>query len=683
MQTWRKLQRLRHAGLGNAARAAWSRAQRRVDGAAAAAADLRAADAATACFAQPAQAFAVENPAHHFLDDALATAGLVGETFPDNVAATLAHADAAGRGAFSFLGRDVVFESGIDWQWCPESGGSWPFLDSGAYTGLNSYYREGRPGDIKYPWELNRHQYFVALAKAYLYTGNEQYVETVIAHMTDWLRANPCGRGVNWVSAMELGIRLISWVNAFWLLRRSPVFAAYGVEPCVRGMYLHARRLSRRLTTDWLVRTNHLIAETAALFAFATLFPMFPDCGRWRSRALRLFCHEVREQIFADGVNREQATGYHRFVVDFLLLVTRLCELNGMGVPKILDRRLESMLEYEATLIPPDNRAPQIGDCDDGRGMLFSERDDFYDFRGWLAVGAARFRRPEFAEAAGHGAEEAAWVLGIDGWRRFEETGRRGAQRRSRMFAAGGAAMLRGEGPAAGIMAVMRCGPFGHGGPGACSHSHADMLAPIIWWGSKPLAVDSGTCGYLCETEVRDAFRGSAAHNTFAPRGLDQGRMMPLKDWSEIPDTRVLRWQTGRDQVLVAAECRAATGFRHVRTLRLEQRDAHLVIEDELRLPAGATVPLDWLLHLSPGLDATVSEPNAVTVRGAEGPVAVLRHEGFDNAEVIDAWYSPRYGVKENNRCIRLSTSGPVAKTRVTIENPAVEAVAPGDAANA
>ncbi|MCC6145826.1 MAG: alginate lyase family protein [Candidatus Hydrogenedentes bacterium] len=417
---------MRHAGARNVAGAFYTRLQRRAGRTALGryfAPPVKAvtdADVLNACGGSLDQFLSEEHSRRHFLHDAQRLAKSMHPLVADSYAVSFRRASEIFEGRFHFLGKDAAFGDTIDWHWCPETGGSWPILPSHEYTGVHSYYRDDRPGDVKYPWELNRHQYFFTIAKCYARVRDDLYVDMIVDQVTDWLEKNPYRVGMNWVSAMEVGIRLISWCNAFWLIKDSEAFRARGLQPMIRGMYQHALHLDRHLTTDWLVRNNHILGETAGLFLFAVLFPQFRESTRWRRKALRIFSNELQAQIFSDGVNKEQATGYHRFVVDFVLLVLRVGELNKISMPKMLYTRLKQMLKYEHALIAPDGRVPQVGDCDDGRGFIFDDAQDFFDYRPWQTAGAKLFGRADFAEA-GVKSEEYWWWRGLDGLEEMEE----------------------------------------------------------------------------------------------------------------------------------------------------------------------------------------------------------------------------------------------------------------------
>ena len=80
-------------------------------------------------------------------------------------------------------------------------------------------YRDERVvGNIKYLWEANRHLHLVTLAQAHALTGDLRYALGIRAQIESWIEQCPVGRGPNWVSPLELGIRLINWSFAWQLI---------------------------------------------------------------------------------------------------------------------------------------------------------------------------------------------------------------------------------------------------------------------------------------------------------------------------------------------------------------------------------------------------------------------------------------------------------------------------------
>ena len=82
-------------------------------------------------------------------------------------------------------------------------------------------YLDPSIGDHKIIWELNRHQWWLQLARAYWLTGDARYASAIVDQMESWLDANPPLTGINWASMLEIGLRTISWTMAIHFLAAS------------------------------------------------------------------------------------------------------------------------------------------------------------------------------------------------------------------------------------------------------------------------------------------------------------------------------------------------------------------------------------------------------------------------------------------------------------------------------
>ena len=108
-----------------------------------------------------------------------------------------------------------------------------------------------RVGDIKYIWEINRHQHLSALA----YSGDPDADTLVATALGSWIAQNSHLSGVNWTNNLELGLRLISWALLSPVVR--PVFAQDRAlrEAFAASVCLHLREIAgtsasiRRQTT--------------------------------------------------------------------------------------------------------------------------------------------------------------------------------------------------------------------------------------------------------------------------------------------------------------------------------------------------------------------------------------------------------------------------------------------------
>ena len=108
-------------------------------------------------------------------------------------------------GRFDLLGlRDLRFGEPVDWHLEPVAGKRTPLV----HWSRIDYLDAGVAGDKKIIWELNRHQHFMTLGRAYWHTGDELFAQTFVAHLGAWMDGNPPKLGINWASSLEVGVSL-------------------------------------------------------------------------------------------------------------------------------------------------------------------------------------------------------------------------------------------------------------------------------------------------------------------------------------------------------------------------------------------------------------------------------------------------------------------------------------------
>ncbi len=261
---------------------------------------------------------------------AVLPAGTIAAVPPDAAKRLIAEADRLMYGHAEFFGvvRDDLDDP--DW-WCdPKTGRRAPW----GYAFDVPYRNEDAVGDIKQIWELSRHQYLTVLAAAYAITGDERYAERVAAHLRSWWAANPPLRGVHWISGIELGIRLLSWVWIRRLLDGWPgTTELFEGNPVAVNQIWHHQRWLAAFPSRGSSANNHVIAETAGQFAAACAFDWFPSSPRWRADAMKSLGRHLRGNTFGSGLNRELASEYHGLVLELGLAAVAEADAAGVPVP--------------------------------------------------------------------------------------------------------------------------------------------------------------------------------------------------------------------------------------------------------------------------------------------------------------------------------------------------------------
>ena len=341
------------------------------------------------------------------------------EKFPEEESAIIEKADKICGGIFDLLGyENLKFGGNIpDWHFDPISGKTSPKVHWSQIEEVNAE----KTGDKKIIWELNRHQYFTTLGRAYLLTGNEKYAETFVAHLESWLAENPPKIGVNWLSSLESAIRAISWLWAIYFFKNSPKFTAEIFVNMLQFLRLHGLHLENYLSTYFSPNT-HLTGEALGLYFLGTFLPELKDAERWREKGYKILMDALDFQVRDDGVYVEQSSHYHRYTADFYLNLLILRELNGENISGKHLEKLNKLLDFLLYITQPNGETSLFGDDDGGRFYFLDERK-ITDFRPTLAFGATVLNRGDLKFAAGEASAELLWLLGVEGLEKFARIG--------------------------------------------------------------------------------------------------------------------------------------------------------------------------------------------------------------------------------------------------------------------
>ncbi|MDT4895762.1 MAG: hypothetical protein QOH25_839 [Acidobacteriota bacterium] len=409
-------------------------------------------------------------------------------------------------GDFDLLGlRDLSFGNPPDWHLEPVANRRAPLVH---WSRIN-YLDAEVAGDKKITWELNRHQYFATLGRAYWHTNDERYAETFAAHLESWMNENPPKLGINWASSLEVSFRAISWLWALHFFKGSAHLTPSLYLRALKFLYLHATHLETYLSTYFSPNT-HLTGEALGLYYLGTMLPEFRRAARWRERGRSILLQALNFQVRTDGVYFEQASYYHRYTADFYTHFYILSQINGQPIEAKLTEKLSALLDHLMYITRPDGLSPLFGDDDGGRLVMLDERA-LNDFRSTLATGAALLSRGDYKYVAEDASEETFWLLGSDGLKIFDELHAAPPIDESRAFTESGYFIMRDGWTKTSNYLLVDCGP--HGALNG-AHAHADSLSFELAARGRSLLVDAGTYTYTGSAEMRDSFRSSAAHNT-------------------------------------------------------------------------------------------------------------------------------------------------------------------------
>jgi uncharacterized heparinase superfamily protein len=606
-----------------------------------------------------------QRPAPHFFftpAEQKARVALLRTCCPHSETLTIAAADQVCQHIFDLLGSGPTpLGPRIDWHVDFKSGHRWD---------PRQYYSDVRPApypggyDLKVPWELSRCQHFAWLGQAYWLTGDERYPGEFVAQVSDWLAQNPPPWGVNWGCTMDVAIRVVNWLWGYAFCQSSPALTAEFRLAFHKSLLQHGRHIRQNLEYSETLTSNHYLSNLVGLVYLGVLLPEFPEAAEWRAFGLRELEQEMFKQVYADGIDFEASTNYHRMVTEFFLSATLLAERNGHGFSPTYLARLEGMVAAVLHLTQADGTTPLIGDVDNGRlhrlkawgGSLL----EWSDFRHLLAIGAVRFQRADFAQAAGDQWEEASWIWGKEALAAQAASGSAQTAARSQAFAEAGWYVIRhGE-----QQALVSAGPNGQLGNGG--HAHNDKLSLTLHAGGQAWLVDPGTFVYTADYAKRNRFRSTAAHNTIMVAGEEQNRFAPnpaqIFQLQEDARPVVLRWEPRNHSTLFVGEHygygRLPTPVVHRRTIYYDGAAAVWLLQDELPGWAGQEAVAHF--HFAPGLAVErASDRPMITATNQRGDqLTLLALTPGAIPTLTTGWVSPGYGVKTEAAVVNWPWSG-------------------------
>jgi hypothetical protein len=567
---------------------------------------------------------------------------------PEAAAALIRASDAILTGTWTVLGAARTDSADPDWFFDPVTGRRAP----DRRLAFRIHHRdEAETGNIKQVWEMSRHHHLTVLATTWWLTQEERYADAAASQLRSWWAANPFLTGVHWTSGIEVAIRLISWT---WIRRLLDDWPKVGDlfehnDDAVRQIAWHQEFLAA-FPSRGSSANNHVIAEAAGWFVAACAFPWYRRSAQWRRKAGALLEHELAANTFDDGLNRELATDYHRFVLELGLLAAVEGDANGYPLTEATWARLGRMLDAGAAILDVAGRPPRQGDGDEGRALVVDglNRDPWATV---LGSGAALMGAPEWSPSFAGSVE--APLIGALG--RPHHRPQTPAQ--PRRFADAGLVLLRSR-PEDGPEIWCRCDGGPHGFLSIAAHAHADALSLEVRHDGIEVLADPGTYCYHGEPEWREWFRSTAAHNTVEIGGTNQAESGGPFLWITQPRTSTLSCDVGEQPVQTwTAEHdgyrRLKAAVTHRRSVTLASPQRRLTIIDTFDAMTEHPIRLSW--HLGPHILVDLNRGYA-SLSWSVGPErrrgSLLLPSGLTwtshraDVDPVEGWYSPRFGAR-------------------------------------
>ena len=440
---------------------------------------------------------------------------------------------------FYLLGRDYFFENKINWHFnSKDTIKSYPYI----FEKKIDVYDYMKYGDYRITWELNRHHHFVWLAQGYYLTNDHLFFESFNKQINHWIDVNKSGYGINFVSSMEIAIRLFNWMISFIIFYKSERQIKITENKMLESFLSQSLYLNNNLTYfERKFRNNHSIVELSALILIQSIL-------NWNKLydLDRLFGYlfiELDEQFYEDGINFEHSPTYTRFTIESLLII--LIFIDNSKFPeeyKKLNQLTNSYISSLRKFINPNGSVPMFSDCDNGRILfLGGTNKDFMEFKGLFDFCGCYFNDDSlFISKSGDGfSEETKWWCTLSGTE-IKNYSHKYEMPEVFFFSEGGYYIYR----TLDNYLIFKAGYLGNKNLNFeyAPHVHNDLLSFEFSWKKEPIFVDSGTYTYdSSEDGYREYFRSVYAHNTIVLNGSNQFQYKGNFGAINLPDVQIIK----------------------------------------------------------------------------------------------------------------------------------------------
>lgn len=563
---------------------------------------------------------------------------------------------------------------------------------SGYRTGI-IYYTDIKYGiadgfDAKVSFDLSRFYQLVLLAKAWKMTGNERYRQEIMAQILDWLSVNPVNYGTNWSANMNVGIRIINWITAFYIIKDSfmgtiPEEEQLFLKAFQESVLEHRRYMLANLEFgETSIHPNHYIADLGGLLTCSMFDREWDyDSEACRRLALREIGLELDRQIGKDGFDYESATSYHSFCLEMflypLILAARASGCNTAAeIRSWLDENIDSartekfhkMFKALGDLIQPDGRIPLVGDADSGRMILFETPGHEVRDLGFLCcVGALLFEDSTLLPGVAENADWSAACTMLQGEIKCKEPSL--IRRTSACYPDAGFYIMKSKE----AYSLIFCGPIGTGGIGG--HAHDDKLSFTLCVKGMEFFVDPGVYVYTAIKKYRDDCRSILLHNTVCIGEQPQNRHLVNSPWwccHEDTHCKCLKWEDGEDKAVFEGQhegyLRLQPGIIHKRCIELKKDKGEYQILDEFISENGASylhsMEFSFILHP----ECSVEILNDNMLMASRGAVKLTMSTEYGKLGISEGFFSTAYGIKQNAPRLYLKFDEGIKQNKIDIK---------------
>lgn len=512
--------------------------------------------------------------------------------------------------------------------------------------------------DIKEVWELNRCQHLFPLAQAYVLSKEDKYLNEITNQISDWIDKNPYMTGVNWASPLEFSLRLISWTFCFFCIKDNiskdfETKLSTSIYQQTEFIYNHLCAFSSA--------NDHLIAEAMGLCTIGTLFN-FGEVSKkgskkWQKKGLKVILKELEKQVFEDGLDKEQAFGYHTFVLEMFLTTFILLEKNSIKIIEKYWDKLEKMADCIAKFSDSELNLPNFGDSDDS--FVLKLNNNIEDLptqkiaKFLLNTSSVLFNRPDLKSFTKNELDEnSLWLLDSNQLQKYFTTASAPYSRKSHLLEESGYLIIKDKG----IDAYLDVGNLGY--LSLAAHGHADALSFCLNYKGKKFLIDSGTYSYHADKELRKYFRSTKAHNTIEIDNLSQSQNGGDFMWLKKAQTFIKESSIKDENIYIKAHHngyqKQGINVIHQRELKKQGKEISIIDTIINKDQKNHTYKLHW--HTDTNCHVELTEPNTFKITNQDENIYLkITSDTIFKPQIILSLKSDKYTEKYESETIEIT----------------------------
>lgn len=503
--------------------------------------------------------------------------------------------------------------------------------------------------DIKVVWELSRCHHLLWLAQAYSLTHDRKYSREIVEQINHWIDNNPLMFSINWTCSMDVAIRAVNWMYAIGIIIDSGDIDDCFSQKVYQSLFEHLFFIINNLEKNIPNSGNHYLSDLVGLLFVGAMFPGNFFARRCFNFAFKEFKREASVEISDDGTNYEHSISYHRLVAELFIYSYALLRRLRQPLPSDLGSQLESMIYYIASYTKQSGLAPLIGDNDNGRLLPFVPRD--FRKHGYMcSIGAVLFGK-DYLGGNTVNAESLYASCDVPDLPAHIEVLK---VKSSLIYPLNGLFIWRDRGIELFVtnspFSLKRCLSKGERGG---THTHPDALSFDLSFDGQDFIVDPGTYVYTSDPILRNRLRASENHSTVVIDSLNQTKFDENNVFVQTNYASDHTLTTGSERNTIIGSYKFDddnVSYHHTRIFELEP--TRIIIKDIIECAGDHKVMLNFSVapDIKPYSDAKVA---ILESQSAQMSLSVTENSKPLTAEIIDAHYSPAYGILQHSKSLR------------------------------